>query len=146
LVRHGKHHSVKAILWNVQGISSVEMAIVLPVLLLLVFGMLQFGLGWRLSQVITNGAREGARFGVVVADPPITDTAVQNRVVSYLNNSGVPANTGMVAVGYSSGSFGTCLSGCEVSVTVTVPTTNLVPALFPLFPNPISAQAVMRHE
>ena len=146
MVHRGKLQSVIMAHWNTHGLSSVEMAIVLPVLLLLIFGMIQFGLGWRLSQVITNGAREGARYGVVMSDPPITDTAVKTQVVSYLTNSGVPANTGMVNVTYSSGGFATCTSGCEVNVTVSVPITNLIPVLLPLFPSTLTAQAVMRHE
>ncbi len=139
---------VKEIIGNARGISSVEFAIILPVFLLLIFGMIQFGLGWWLSQLITNGAREGARFGVVVADPPITDAQVQQRVVDYLTSSGVSATTDMVAVTYDGvpGAFAGCDSGCAVSVQVSVPVLNLMPVLFPLFPSNLQATAVMRHE
>jgi Flp pilus assembly protein TadG len=136
--------------WKIQGISSVEMAIVLPVLVLIVFGMIQYGFGWRLTQVITNGAREGARFGVVVSDPPISDSQVVTRVQNYLNGSGVDASVATITVAYTDVgvpvTYDACKSGCEVGVTVSVPVDNLVPALFPLFPNVLAASAVMRHE
>lgn len=136
--------------WKIQGISSLEMAVVLPVLLLVVFGIIQYGLGWRLSEVITNGAREGARFGVVVSDPPISDTQVVTRVQNYLNGSGVDATLATITVSYTDGgapvTYDVCKSGCDVGVTVSVPVYNLIPALFPLFPNVLSASAVMRHE
>jgi Flp pilus assembly protein TadG len=133
-----------------EGISSVEFAIILPVLLLLVFGMIQFGLGFWLTQIITNGAREGARYGVVVSDPPISDSDVTARVTSYLNSSGVDASRATIAVAYTDGGspvgYAACASGCEVDVQVSMPAINLVPALFPLFPATLTAQAVMRHE
>lgn len=127
----------------------MEFAIILPVLLLLVFGMIQYGLGFWLTQVITNGAREGARYGVVVSDPPVSDIEVQTKVQSYLTSSGVNG-TATINVSYTLNGtpvgFAGCTSGCQVSVQVSMPTANLVPALFPQFPATLVAQAVMRHE
>jgi len=136
--------------WGIKGISSVEFAIVLPLILLVVFGMIQFAIGWWLSQVITNAAREGARFGIVVSDPPIRDSEVIVRVQNYLNSSGVDASQATVSVTYANGGapvdFANCDSGCQVGVLVSVPVTNLIPVLFPMFPNNLQAQAIMRHE
>jgi Flp pilus assembly protein TadG len=39
----------------------VEFALILPVFLLLVVGMLEFARAWNLHQVMTDAAREGAR-------------------------------------------------------------------------------------
>jgi Flp pilus assembly protein TadG len=152
MVHCAKLQPVRAGDWKISGISSVEFAIILPVLLLLVFGMIQYGLGFWLTQVITNGAREGARYGIVVSDPPISDSEVMAQVSNYLNNSGVDASLATIAVNYTSGGspvgYAACTSGCEVSVQVAMPTTNLVPALIPfnVFPATLTAQAVMRHE
>ena len=48
-----------------RGQSLVEMAVVLPVLLLLIIGMVEFARAWMFQQVITNIAREGARLAVI---------------------------------------------------------------------------------
>lgn len=43
------------------GQALVEFALLLPVVLLLVVGMLEFARAWNLHQVMTDAAREGAR-------------------------------------------------------------------------------------
>jgi len=48
-----------------RGQSLLEFALVLPVFLVLVFGIIDFGLGLRAWISITNSAREGARIGAV---------------------------------------------------------------------------------
>jgi uncharacterized protein (UPF0333 family) len=48
-----------------RGQALLEFALVLPVLLLLVFGIIEFGLIFFDNLVITQAAREGARVGVV---------------------------------------------------------------------------------
>jgi Flp pilus assembly protein TadG len=44
-----------------QGQSLVEFALTLPLLLLLLLGMIDLGMGYRTYIVLTNAAREGAR-------------------------------------------------------------------------------------
>lgn len=44
----------------------VEFALILPLLLLLFFGIIEFSLLMYNKQVITNASREGARYGIVV--------------------------------------------------------------------------------
>jgi hypothetical protein len=48
-----------------RGQALLEFALVLPILLLLVFGIIEFGLIFFDNLVITQAAREGARVGVV---------------------------------------------------------------------------------
>jgi Flp pilus assembly protein TadG len=43
----------------------VEFALVLPILLLVVFGIIEFGFAWYVRQGIANAAREGARWSIV---------------------------------------------------------------------------------
>jgi hypothetical protein len=47
------------------GATTVEVAIVLPLLLLLVFGIIEFGLAWFDKQSVTQGIRETTRQGIV---------------------------------------------------------------------------------
>ncbi len=53
-----------------RGATIVEAAIILPVLLALVLGIVEFGLVYGKYHDLTNAAREGARFGV--APCPLT--------------------------------------------------------------------------
>jgi len=50
---------------NERGVAIVEFAIILPVLLLLVFGIIQFGFIFNGQITLTSAVREGARFAVV---------------------------------------------------------------------------------
>ena len=59
-----------------RGASAVEFALILPLLIVLTFGIIEFGLLMYNQQVLTNAAREGARYGIVQTDP--TDAAVTN--------------------------------------------------------------------
>ena len=51
-----------------RGATLVEAAIVLPVFFLLVFGLLEFGFGFKDWLSINHAAREGARVSVAAAD------------------------------------------------------------------------------
>lgn len=77
-----------------EGQSLVEFVLALPILLVIIFGIVEFGVAWRTYQVITNVAREGARFGVIGTTD---DGMVQGRVDSLLQSSGL-ANTPPTAV------------------------------------------------
>jgi len=48
-----------------RGQTLVELALVLPVIILILFGTLEFGRLFHSYIVITNAAREGARLGAV---------------------------------------------------------------------------------
>jgi Flp pilus assembly protein TadG len=60
-----------------------EAALVLPVCLLVVFGIFEYGRYFMTRNLLANAAREGARFAVVhTAD--MTTADVQNVVLNYL--------------------------------------------------------------
>jgi hypothetical protein len=44
-----------------RGQALVELALVLPVVLLLLIGLIEFGRAWNIHQVVTDASREGAR-------------------------------------------------------------------------------------
>lgn len=66
------------------GQALAEMALVIPAMLLLIFGIIEFGTAWRNYQVITNAAREGAR-RAVMADGGIVDTS-ESAVLGIIEN------------------------------------------------------------
>ncbi len=77
------------------GASALEFAIVTPILLLLLFGMLEFGLMFQGQLAVTHAAREGARIAAVAGganwDPAIVEqrafplTAADGLSVSLTN-------------------------------------------------------------
>ncbi len=77
------------------GQSLIEFALVLPMLLVLVFGIVEFGNAWRHYQLITNTAREGARVAVL----PSSTTAIVDSVIDdRLTGSGLDANQAIVTL------------------------------------------------
>jgi Flp pilus assembly protein TadG len=60
-----------------RGQSLVEFAVVFPVFVLLLAGVIDFGLGLYSNVTVINAAREGARLGVVL---PGDTTAIEDRV------------------------------------------------------------------
>lgn len=69
-----------------RGAEVIEFALVLPLLLLVVFGIVDFGFLFQRYVVLTNAAMEGARVAVL---PGYSDTDAEARAVSYLQQSGV---------------------------------------------------------
>jgi Flp pilus assembly protein TadG len=74
---------VKSNIFNNKGTSVVEMALVLPLLLILVFGVIEFGVFLYNQAVITNASREGARAGIVQALSRPTESDIQGVVTNY---------------------------------------------------------------
>ena len=56
---------IMKILKNQKGQALVEFALILPILLLLVMGILQFGMMLNSYLTIENASREGARVGII---------------------------------------------------------------------------------
>ena len=69
-----------------RGAELIEFALVLPLLLLVVLGIAEFGFMFMRYEVLTNAAREGARMAVL---PGYATLDVQNRVVAYANAGGI---------------------------------------------------------
>src|SRR5436190_17909918 len=67
---------------NQRGTALIEMALTLPLMLLVSAGIFEFGRAYQTWQVITNAAREGARIAVL---PGTTDANITNRVRTYMS-------------------------------------------------------------
>jgi Flp pilus assembly protein TadG len=70
-----------------KGAAAVEFAIVLPVLLLVLFGIIEFSIAFYDKAMITNASREGARAGIVFKAPPLTDVEITDIVNNYLSDN-----------------------------------------------------------
>ena len=128
------------------GTSVVEATIVFPLMLLLVFGIGEFGISYTRWNSLTNAVREGARAGVVFRTPcdvgPIT-TLIETTVSNFASSSGIDPDTiKTTATGVCTG------TGTQLTVTSTVPYDYIaLDALAGLAPSTaLSARTVMRNE
>ncbi|MBU4356173.1 MAG: pilus assembly protein [Proteobacteria bacterium] len=62
-MRCGFNSDAKRGLRAEQGAIAVEFAIILPILMLLVFGIVDFGHAWYMRHLMSDASREGARYG-----------------------------------------------------------------------------------
>ena len=106
--------------WAEDGAELVEFAVVLPVMLLVLLGIIEFGLLFQRYQVITNAAREGARLAVL---PGYSTDDVEDRVEQFLTAAGLDEETPPPDVGLpfevDLSDTGPCLR--MVAVTVSYP-------------------------
>jgi Flp pilus assembly protein TadG len=71
-----------------RGAALVELALVAPIIVIVLFGMVEFGLIVYSKGVIANASREGARCGVVLTSPRRTAAEIETKVREYLDKSG----------------------------------------------------------
>ncbi len=81
-----------------RGQSLVETAMVLPILILIILGLLEFGRAFFIYTVVSNAAREGARFGLV---QPLNTTGIERAAQSRLVL--VPTDTVSIVISYDDG-------------------------------------------
>jgi Flp pilus assembly protein TadG len=133
------------------GTSTVEAVIVLPVMLLLVFGIAEFGISFTRWNSLTNAVREGARAGVVFRSPcdavPVA-TLIEDTVSDFADSSGIdPADITTTVTGACNG------TGTQLTVFAAVPydflvLDSLAKHWLEEFPSSLalSARTVMRNE
>jgi Flp pilus assembly protein TadG len=64
-----------------KGQALVEFALIVPIFLILLFAIVDFGMGFYSWITVTNAAREGARLGAVLA----TQQEIEDRVYESVN-------------------------------------------------------------
>jgi Flp pilus assembly protein TadG len=123
---------------NIKGQSLVEFALVVPLLLLLVIGIAEFGRAWMTKNILTGAAREAVRVMAVQTGNVTTATA---RADNILNSAGI--TTATVSVIDAPSSFE------AVSVTVTYNFPVVIAGFIPGLDNatiPLSSTTTMRRE
>ena len=134
-----------------KGVAIVEFALVLPVLVILVFGMIEFGLLLYNQQVITNASREGARAGIVAPDASgqrrsladitsVVESYCNSRLIN-LGDGGTSPNTTTVPASPTTATFGT-----DLIVTVTYDWDFLVLQNLGFSPFTMTSRTVMKYE
>lgn len=122
-----------------KGQSLVEMAFILPIILLVVMGIVEFGRIFNTYLVLTNASREGAR----VASVGGTDTDVMNSVLNVtptLDPMSLSITIDPLEANRS--------RGLPVTVTTNYNLELICPIVNVLLPNPfpLTSQTVMRIE
>jgi Flp pilus assembly protein TadG len=112
-----------------KGQSLIEFALLLPLLVLIIFGVLDLGRAFFSFIAITNAAREGARAYTMY--PAATGyTMVEDIVKKEAGNQGLDPTKITVSV-TCTGTFPSCTSEQPVRVTVSYPFELTMSGLFP---------------
>ena len=85
----------KSLIKDKKGQSLIEFALVLPILLLVLLGIMEFGRMIMTVNVLNQAAREGARIGAVTSDADTSFyNAIETRAKELLNAANLkPENT-----------------------------------------------------
>ncbi len=134
-----------------KGAEIVEFALVLPLLLLILFGIMELGIVFFDKAIITNASREGARAGVVSRSPVLSNDDITTIVNNY--SVGLVSFSSSVASPVVTVTTTTIVAEQFLTVKVEYSYTflvlgNLMSLFIPSFSNPIvlSASTVMRYE
>jgi Flp pilus assembly protein TadG len=86
---------LRALRAETKGQALLEFALILPILLMLVLGIIEFGRIWSINERVSDATREGAR-QAVIADPTITEQQVHDFVMFRLAQAGVDTTVATV--------------------------------------------------
>jgi Flp pilus assembly protein TadG len=92
-----------------RGAAAVEFALLLPLLLMLVLGTIEFGRAYNAQITLTNAARDGVRVMAIDNNPTSAKTAAQYAAASV--SSTIPASDITL-------STNTCSTGTQVTLTI----------------------------
>ncbi|MGI6452354.1 MAG: TadE/TadG family type IV pilus assembly protein [Syntrophomonadaceae bacterium] len=124
---------------NEKGQGLVEMALVLPILLLLLFGIVEFGRVYGSALLVSSLARDGARFGAVGHNDAEIENLITSRA-SWLNPGALSVNI--------SPSYEDRVRGEALAVRVDYSVDLIIPLIADILPNPLplSSECFMRIE
>ena len=143
-----------------RGSTLVQTAIVLPMVLLLLFGILEYSRYVMLLQVMNNAAREGCRYAVMHTDAVVINgvtygnntsdvtTLVSNCLAGQALSGQTVSVYGSDALGVSNGTaWQNTTSGNWITVRITGNFVSILPSFLHLASAvPITAESVMRSE
>jgi len=113
------------------GAATVEMAFAAPVLLSLVFGIMQVGYAFMVQHALQNAANKGCRAGML---PKRSTDSITSIVTTTLQPTGIAKYASItIQVNNTTADVTTASTGDYVTVKVTVPVSSVT--LFPGFFN-----------
>ena len=124
-----------------RGVAAVELAFVMPFILILLLGMWEVGRMVEMQQLMSNAVREGAR---QAATGNFTNAQIQTVVTQYLTVAGIPTTNATVTVSDSTtgGDVSTAVYLDQLSVSVTIPLSDVRWSVLNIItPNPTNMSA-----
>lgn len=105
-----------------RGAALVEFAIVVPLLITIAMGLLDFGLAWRTSLTVSSGVRAGARVGSGMGNDRFTDHSILQALNASLDADDVhkivvyksTTDDGAVPQVCKDASPGASVAGCNI--------------------------------
>ncbi len=89
-----------------RGVAAVEFALALPIFMVTIFAVVEFGSAFHKQQIITSAVHEAARLGVLAGDPRPTASEIRLRAYDYLDQVGLDSAEAIVIVSGASGNSG----------------------------------------
>ena len=130
-----------------EGQALVEMALALPILLLLLVGIFEFARAYSIKQTLVNAAREGARQAVLQGVSTDSVTRVINRYLTSNNiaTTDPPTTITLAGVGGTAGEPVTVTVVTRYDFLLMGPVVGLIGGSF-ADGVPLRSQTTMRHE
>lgn len=119
-----------------RGLALTEMALLLVLLLMLVFGVMEYGWMFLKLHEVTNSSRRGARLAVL---PDATNQEVQDAITSLMTAAGMGSSGYQVNI--SAADITLLNRGDPLTISVSVPYTNVGLLGMPWFPEPTNLVA-----
>ena len=115
------------------GVSAIEIALLLPLIILILFGVIEYGWMFLKAEQLNAAARHGVRVGVVEA---ATNAEVNAAVDQLMLDAGLAASGYVITLAPTDVSL--VPAGDSFTVTVTVPYANITLTNLPILPMPTS--------
>ena len=123
------------------GIAALEFVLMLPFLMMVLFGIIDVSMILSDKAVITNASREAARAGVVLRTTPWSSAQIQAVALNYTQNNLVTGGTPTAASAVAS--YANQMSGSPLTVTVTYTYQGLVlGSISSVIAGPVTIKAV----
>lgn len=121
-----------------RGVAAVEFALVAPIFLLIIAGIIVFGFYFAIQVAVTEAASEGARLSVAGLTAAERSSLANQAAASVLNTYQpmLSASSATITAGPSTS------NAALYTVTVSYPFTNLLPVLVPLSATPTATVTV----
>ncbi len=126
--------------------AAVELAVILPVFLLVVIGIIEFGRGMMVEQLLANCARMGARQAILAGK---TNSDIENVVQDFFQKTcNATADITISVNGVANANISTAQRGdlCEVAVSVQFSQVSFLPTPSWLSESSLQSRCTMEHE
>jgi Flp pilus assembly protein TadG len=128
-----------------RGATIVEAAVTTLLLFTMLFGILEFGRAYNIKQMLTNAAREGARYSIAPY-PGVSTLPSSGAVTSHVQTFLATGNINGATIAVNQTQSGTTVNGVPMVATQVDVTAPYKFLFFPFGTIQMTSRAVMRNE